>query len=100
MGPDSHYFQRRDYNMEDLDSMGLMTCKFATDLTSKRMFTVKVNVGNNDTAIKLIQNEASLLSKLENHHNILEPYGFILEEQESEFGPLKVYKLMMELCER
>ena len=43
--------------------------------------------------------EASLLSKLGEHDNVIQMYGTVLGEQESEFQPLRVYKMMMELTE-
>ena len=44
--------------------------------------------------------EASLLSKLGEHDNVIQMYGAVLDEQESDFQPPRVYKMMMELAER
>ena len=43
--------------------------------------------------------EVSLLSKLGEHDNVIQMYGAVLDEQESDFQPPRVYKMMMELAE-
>lgn len=64
------------------------------------MFAMKHNSKDEAGHIESIHTEASLLSKLGEHNNVIQMYGAVLDEQESEFQPPRVYKMMMELAER
>lgn len=102
MGSDSHYYQRRDYNANDtpLGVGGFGSIIYCRDLTSNQLFAVKRNNRPDESSIDSIHTEASLLSRLGLHSNVIQMYGAVIDEQESEFQPTKVYKLMMELAER
>lgn len=102
MGPDEHYFQRRDYNATDTPNArgGFGSIHFCTDLTTKQMFAMKHNSKDEDAHIDSIHTEASLLSRLGEHDHVIQMYGAVLDKQEFEFQPPRVYKMMMELAER
>ena len=102
VGPDSHYYQRRDYNASDvpLGSGGFGSILYCKDLTSNQLFAVKHNIRADESVIESIHTEACLLSKLGLHNNVIQMYGAVIDEQDSDFQPTKVYKLMMELAER
>ena len=102
VGSDGHYYQFRDYNANDnmiLDG-SIGSVRFAEDLSSNHLFAIKCNKRDDDSIIELIETEARLLSRLGPHTNVIQMYGAVLDCQEHEFLPTRIFKLFMELSQR
>ena len=102
VGSDGHYYQCRDYNAFDnlTKSGGFGTIRFAKDLTTEHHFAIKCNNKDDDNFVESMETEAKMLARLRHHENVIQMFGAVVDNEQSEFHPTRMYKLMMELAER
>lgn len=104
IGPDNHYFKDRDYmyNADDnfIEKGSFSIVASAEDLASNHLFAIKYNSVDDKTITESIETEARMLARLGPHANVIQMYGAVIDYQESELHPTRIYKLMMELAER
>ena len=98
---DDHIFRGRYINANDLVAHGgFGSICFCKDLASEKMFAIKQNCKSKDLYIDSIHKEACILSHLGKNDHVIQMYGAVLDEEETEFPPPRVNKMMIELAER
>ena len=100
LSQDGHYHQDRDYNVNKFTTCGGFgtVIRIAKDLATHHLFAIKYSVVGDQVSVNAVKSEASILSQLSLHENVIRMYGAVMDV--SDHQDTKIYKLMMELSER